>query len=452
MSTATPIAPYRRIQLRDGTSVPFYLLRFDKLGACESPQTRAHALAELRSGDYTDVVVCSHGWNNSYATATARYDDFVDGFTQLARERAAAVLTRPFRPLLLGIIWPSTLFLLPSEAPPLIAALGGEPAGATPGDDAGDIEEIAQALPDDVVERFRALAQAGDGLGDRDARELAAILAPLHAGTDDERAEAAVDPTPDELLTVWRRLPAARPRRAAADADEWGTVGADDGGDGPAAAGLGFLDPRGMLRATTVRMMKDRAGVVGGHGVAALVGDVLRAGDARLHLVGHSYGARVCLSAVAAADLPRQVDSVLLLQPAINHWCFADRVDGRDRRGGYRGVLDAVEQPILSTFSRHDEPLTKFFHLALTRDADLGEPQIAAWPEPPSPYAALGGYGPRGAPGTRIVELQDPGSPYPLDAPGVEILAIDASRGVSGHSDISNPFTWWALLAQVAGP
>jgi hypothetical protein len=143
---------------------------------------------------------------------------------------------------------------------------------------------------------------------------------------------------------------------------------------------------------------------------------------------------------------------MLLLQPAVNHLCFADDADGRGRPGGYRRVLDAVQQPILTTFSAHDEPLTKLFHLALTRDADLGEPQIAAWPEPPSPYAALGGYGPRGAPGSSTVEIADPGTPYPLGAAGTELIALDASRAIGGHSDISNPCTWWALLAQVAGP
>ena len=443
MSTTTQVAPYRRIPLRDGATAPFYILRFDKAGCCESPRTRAHALAALTAGTYTDVFVFSHGWNNDWTAATTRYDHFVDGFARLARERADAA-TRPFRPLLIGIVWPSTILVLPGERPPVIAALGG--ASAQP-DEPDDVAQIAAALPASSVERFRELARADGALEQREACELADILAPLHERADDERGEPAARPALDELLTLWRRLPGAQAQPDPGES-EWGTVG--DAAGAPQAAGLGSFDPRRLLRATTVRMMKDRAGVVGAGGISTLIGDALRASQARLHLVGHSYGARVCLSAVAAADLPRPVESMLLLQPAVNHLCFADDVDGRGLRGGYRGVLDAVAQPIVATYSRHDAPLTKLFHLALTRDGDLGEPRIAAWPEPPSPYAALGGFGPRGAPGTIRVELQDPGAAYPLDAPGAQILAIDASRGIHGHSDISNPFTWWALM-QVAG-
>ena len=43
-----------------------------------------------------------------------------------------------------------------------------------------------------------------------------------------------------------------------------------------AAAGLGNLDPRNLLRMGTVWAMKDRAGVVGARGVAALLRLLLR--------------------------------------------------------------------------------------------------------------------------------------------------------------------------------
>lgn len=64
------------------------------------------------------------------------------------------------------------------------------------------------------------------------------------------------------------------------------------------------------------------------------------------------------------------------------------------RTGGYRAALRYVQKPIYSTFSSHDVPLTKLFHLAVVRDSDWGEIRIAG--VPPSKFVALGGFGPGG--------------------------------------------------------
>jgi pimeloyl-ACP methyl ester carboxylesterase len=221
-----------------------------------------------------------------------------------------------------------------------------------------------------------------------------------------------------------------------------------DGAHGNAPEAAAFkLDPRDLLRMLTVRTMKDRAGVVGARGVAPLLHEILKLSDARVHLIGHSYGCKVCLSAVCSTLPPRSAESMLLLQPAVNHRCFASDADGKGNAGGYRQALARVEQPILTTYSSHDQPLTRWFHRALTRRTDLLEPALAAWPNPPSPYAALGGYGPAGAEqDTERVTIFDPGDPYPQGPR--RLVAIDGSRGIDGHGSISNPFTWWALLDQ----
>lgn len=99
--------------------------------------------------------------------------------------------------------------------------------------------------------------------------------------------------------------------------------------------------------------MKDRAGTVGARGVAPLLTDLLRASEARVHLLGHSFGGKVVLSALCVpSDLPRKVHAALLLQPAVSHLCFAERVPGTDRPGGYRAALQRVERPILSKSHR----------------------------------------------------------------------------------------------------
>jgi pimeloyl-ACP methyl ester carboxylesterase len=198
--------------------------------------------------------------------------------------------------------------------------------------------------------------------------------------------------------------------------------------------------------------MKSRAGTVGAKGVSQLVRAVLEHDDTRLHLVGHSYGARVVLASLVTGDAPpNKAHSVLLLQPAINRWCFATDVAGRGFKGGFNPALDRVRQPVVTTFSSHDSPLTKFFHLAAVGRKHLGEPDIAAVGNTEL-YGALGGFGPAGLGNLAATEKAlPPGTQrYDLDA-GRRVIAVnggvnlDGKPAISNHGDISNPVTWWAM-------
>jgi hypothetical protein len=171
----------------------------------------------------------------------------------------------------------------------------------------------------------------------------------------------------------------------------------------------------------------------------------LVATGARVHLTGHSFGGKVVLSALSHSPTDIRVRSVLLLQPAVNRFCFADNIDGVP--GGYRKVLNRTELPILTTFSSHDSPLSSFFHLGVRRSADLGEQRIAG---APSKYSALGGYGPAGLREgeSATVEIAGPPQKYTLDRPGVRIIALDGSnkKKINSHGDVRNQFTEWALV------
>ena len=443
MPTSLPAGPYRTLALGNGTEIPYYIIPFDDEGRCVGPQTRRH-LVEHAAGS-SDIFMFSHGWNNDWTVATQRYESFIEGFMKMRQEQGIPV-PDGYKPLLVGIFWPSAVLVSGDEEAPSIAA--GDPNAAMDAAVAADgaaVADIARSIRSDDRERFYELAQS-DALDVAEALDLARIMQPLYAGGQDEIGVAA--PEPKDLVAAWKASAATHAPEG--DPEDFGTVGGTGkggaGGDIQAAGFFGKIRDlaRNAIRGTTVWMMKDRAGVVGARGVSPLLVDLLAAGNARVHLIGHSYGGKVMLSALSVPPaLPRKVHSMLLLQPAVSHLCFAEEVPLNHNPGGYRMALGRVERPILTTFSRNDVALTKAFHLAIVRPSDLGEMQIAADGEPPTWFAALGGFGPRRA-GEKLIDMQLPPTSYSFDA-GAPIYGLRGDATIFGHGDISNTSTWWAL-------
>ena len=218
--------------------------------------------------------------------------------------------------------------------------------------------------------------------------ELASILLPIYrqaaggesASPEITGADAPASPkeiTAEQLLALWQQLSPA----GADNNREPGFV--PDNANAPAqgapisagpvtAAFLSWLDPRGPIRVASVLQMKDRAGTVGAKGVGPnLTQKLLAMKKARIHLIGHSYGAKVILSSLCYQPVSAPAASLLLLEPAISYLCFGQKIDGKSLNGGYRDALNRVEQPILSTFSASDVPLTKLFHLAVASSPPL---------------------------------------------------------------------------------
>lgn len=450
MPARLPVGPYRIISGPAG-DVPWYMVSFDRNGRCTAPRTSQELVERAASGRYTDVVVFSHGWNNNWTQATARYESFVDGYLRILRESPPA--GSPRHPLLVGIFWPSIALITESEEAPDIAAGDGDPDEGVAAERA-IVEELGQALPAERTEEFYALMQ-NEELDLGAARELAAMFLPL-LRSDLTEAGDTESPELDDVLAGWRETPAAK---AVPDLDDLGYYGnhgpaGEEGADrgAPEAAGLKGFDPRDLVRAFTVWQMKDRAGVVGSRGVAALLTDLLHQPSPPVHCVGHSYGAKVVLTAICARrNGPASVRSALLLQPAVSALCFAEDAGGTGRSGGFRAALERVQLPILTTFSARDVALTRLYQWAMRRGRDVGEPEIAA--AAPPRYAALGGFGPGGLGGAAdVIEVHDPGTPYPLGPGPLRVHGIQASRTISSHGDVSNPSTWWMMQQLLHAP
>jgi hypothetical protein len=200
------------------------------------------------------------------------------------------------------------------------------------------------------------------------------------------------------------------------------------------------------LRQLSFWAMKDRARRFGESGARELLLAVQTGAPiARLHLMGHSFGAIVVSAALAGppggARLPRPVASMFLVQAAMSLWAFSDEIPAhRGTTGYFHPILRErlIDGPLLSTRSEHDRAVGLFY----PRGAQLAR-QLLLGDDLPL-YGAIGTYGIRGVRHGRDLPIQEVTSRYDFAASGVYNLdagtVIRAGQGLAGaHSDIAHP-------------
>lgn len=354
---------------------PYREITFDADGDIDAAQR--DRLAEL---DVTDLVMFAHGWNNSPSVAARLYSAFFAPFPGL--------LAPGVRLGYVGVVWPSMKFtdepipdFRPSAAAPLEPgpARGLEPA-PEPALDRATQEALTGLFPGHR-ETIARLAQLLEEQPESEAAfaefgVLARRLAEVPAGgleacfTDDLPLDELSPPAVlyEDTLTMCRKFTLAL--------EETGAVT-----EKPAlpsfsvGGGLGKLwkGAKELLRQTTYYAMKRRAGTVGELGLGPLLGQLARSAPRmRVHLVGHSQGAR--LVSFALRGLPegaRNVKSLTLLQGAFSHYVFASKLPHAPHSGGaLRSMQHRVDGPVVACYSRHDSALGVIYPLASSLAGD----------------------------------------------------------------------------------
>jgi hypothetical protein len=430
-------------------------LEFKKDGSAVHPAQVA-AVGKL-AGQVSDLIVMSHGWNNDNDQARSLYEHIATSFD--------AVRSGGHEPKLdgrsvgiVGVLWPSKRFT-DSEIIPGAAA---------------SIEHVDSDLAVDLVAMSDAfvgshskatLAEAAKLVPDLERsqtaqRKYADLLRSLVSKDGAEQADAIDQFFHLDGADLMQRLDAAMIDATAdlppLDAPGSGggaqsiPVGALGGGDAGGIAGLPFgldkLSSKGrmLLNFITYYEMKSRAGKIGAKSVApALTKQVV--GHTRLHLVGHSFGARL-VTAAANALPPGRVSSVSLLQAAFSHNSFAKKwPHGPD--GGFRHLITAgnVAGPVIVTHTRNDTAVGIAYAIASRiagqNDSALGDKD--------SPYGGLGSNGAQHTPESLDdQDLGDVDTVYRFQAGKVHNLLAD--KYVSGHSDIAGVQVANAVLQAVA--
>jgi pimeloyl-ACP methyl ester carboxylesterase len=137
---------------------------------------------------------------------------------------------------------------------------------------------------------------------------------------------------------------------------------------GPRAAVARFLNQ------LTYFEMKSRAGVVGAILGSSVLSGLRPAGTVKLHLIGHSFGAR--LVTAAASKLPNSLGLQffsLTLLGAFSHNALAAVVEG-GTPGAFANVIGRPIGPITITHTHNDRACTFWYPLAsrLSRDVAQG--------------------------------------------------------------------------------
>jgi hypothetical protein len=423
--------------------------RFDSRGRLDNPAALNAFTERLGQGHRQDLLVLSHGWNNDEPAARQLYDTLLSSLLTVASDQGDSSVAD--RLAVLAVYWPSRQFSFDFDE--LLQRGGAAAAGPR-----GAARSLLDALLGDLrtlcdsdaeragVDRALTLTENLEDLRSAQDAFVAALL-PLAADTDDAGAGDALPPGGDRLAgrDVLDRL--GRPLPAAPERE--GEIAGGAAGLGDLLGGIG----RGaatFLNLLTFWKMKKRAGTIGQDGLAPQL-DRLRQSLAdtrpalRLHLAGHSFGARLVTAAVSRLAAP--ATSLTLLQGAFSHHGFAENFRG-DRDGAFRSVIDGarVSGPIVVSHTRNDRAVGLAYPLA----SRLSRDDASALGGPGDRFGGLGSNGAVRTAEADALTMEDAAHRYQF--PAGRISNLRADDHVRKHSDVGNPAVANALHAAMRAP
>lgn len=429
---------------------PFLWLEFDKRGNLKDPAEISAVSAEIARTGARDVVVISHGWKNDRTAALKLYGEL------WANTRSALSTLDPKKVLVLGVLWPSVAFRTNFDEAALLQAAqqGGLATADGPGLDDISEAQLQEALDDFLGDHSDAAFETLASTATRDLTSAAAgqfvlsALARLDVANDQE-VEADLAGVHDqaganaaELLQQLADRPAME-----VEADVGGALGIGEtlGGlfAGPRAAIARFLNQLSFFE------MKVRAGKIGAE-LGKLLADLPEYETVRLHLVGHSFGARLVTSvANSLIAKGKTLDTLTLLQGAFSHNALSPNFQGRP--GAFAAVAQGGVGLIAITHTHNDRACTLAYAVASRLSRDVA----SAVGDKNDKFGAMGANGAQGIPasGVRGVTVKPGvagGEPergkinnYLADA-----YIVGVPPGTDAHGDVKNK-TVAKLLALV---
>ncbi|MEG4499823.1 hypothetical protein QUB05_22295 [Microcoleus sp. F10-C6] len=422
------------------TSLNYYLIAFDKDGnerdEADGKKLSEQIFSALANEPITDVFLMSHGWMGDIPAARQQYNDWIGAMAkQTADIEKIKQVRSGFRPLMIGLHWPSKPW-------------GDEDLTSSVSFDVND-EDPVEGLVDEYADRI-ANTEA--------ARQ--ALQTILRAASEDN----TLDSLPPEVLNAYQVL------------NQEADLGSEGEGAAPGSDWEGFdpeaiyeaskdepvsfstdsssvwdkvLDP---LRVLSYWKMKDRARKIGENAGFNLLKTLQEnaAETVRFHLMGHSFGCVVVSSILngpqGKGTLVRPVDSLALVQGAVSLWSYCAKISHERDRPGYFNTIIAqgkVAGPIVTTHSQFDYAVGRMYPLA-------GKTAFSSVDFAPGQLPKYGGIGSFGLGGDDLAAENinmlpcdasyhfQPGKIYNLESSKF-ICANLGGPTMGAHSDIAKP-------------
>jgi hypothetical protein len=438
----------------DLAGLPYVPLRFDKNGA----KVSAGGVRPDAAG-ITDLIVISHGWHQDPDDAEDMYKAMLQQF-QTQATAGGLYGNRKFA--VTGVYWPSDQFRddLSSET---VAVLGQAAATAGSRDAAlPSLKARAKALasvlglkPKDLVDLATYAVSGGPGDQDAFVAALRAALGPASAVDREMQSEHAEMLSAKPGRAIFQALSMAGSRATAA-LHAGGAQAAALGLAGSQAPAAGFFSGpiaavASLLNQAAYFTLKKRAGVVGAGLAQLLEADGALTGVVRLHLVGHSFGARLVTSAASAMTRVKPY-SLTMLQGAFSHNGLGVGIaSGLD--GAFRNVVAErkVDKRIVITHTWNDHAVGVAYAIASRASNDVASGLLRVTDTFGGAKDIHGGMGANGALRLKAGE----GTDLPLDgsavpAFGSELVHSRKCDFIESHSDIRTPQVARVLLGAVA--
>jgi hypothetical protein len=360
----------------------------------DGPNGIIQALNDPTHSPLTDLWILSYGWNTSVPGG----DDFYQKWTDLLRSEIEAEkqqnrLPLEYQPLFIGIYWPS-IILADTTSRPVVP-----PAPAVPHVDIAASSLAPHILRPVLVPHIAAAPMANLGTRNDFIAAFHPIFAPevqpgdatiaqdFGAVYDFLVAHSVQKPEPAALSAFANILKKYQPGDPHADHPVSDSVldvnaAAISQGITNAFSSFSVSFPTALdgllefLRVFSFWTMKARAGVVG-TGLGPLINKMKEANSSlRIHLVGHSFGAKLLTSAVYSMAGPAPlVDSLLLFQGAFSQFAFSRHVPGLPSAvGPYVNIIEGglVANPVAVIYSQMDLANKNLYPLGMAPILDPG--------------------------------------------------------------------------------
>jgi hypothetical protein len=351
--------------------------------------------ASATAAPVTDLWIFAYGWNNDFNEGTARYDEWhANMLAEVQRQKLAAP---KYRPLFVEIFWPSKAWVDDAAQPVVNMPASPGTSGIKPLLLPADNQVDRQSF----IDNYRSVMDPKGTQGNKYDADFGRIYDLLHLPqqpTDDEIKEFVQklynyrvqdqqsDPTEKDILsdtsvdTAAKRIK-AKPLipsqfNSVPTGNQIHLLRQD--------AGIGDFILENLLnffRFFTFWTMKARSSVIGQNGVAPLLGDLAQMNTdfvahnmprVRIHLFGHSFGAKLCSAAVNAVQAP-SVDTFVLLLGAFSQFSFSSNIPVEPgTAGAYASIVTGgrAANPLVVIYSQFDLANKIFYPLGMLASPD----------------------------------------------------------------------------------